>query len=305
MDKYIVKENNHYIQFDRIVDGFEVTTIYEPVAAVAIASEFSSEESARKMIDIIDEQGYDVSNFCVINKEAEIKRLEEEALQRTKEAYKEAWKNTSDERKEEIIKAILDKDGTKGVKEWLDRVDDPNYLTASSASTSTSSTASCSCGGSCSCSSCSCSTDDDEDEDDDWMDAAKVIKKTEAFLKKHPEVNPDTSYVVFGWNAFGDEQFIKNIDIEALKSAYAKGYIPWDDVESYIELTDEYHECVINAKFFTEEEAEEIYNILENCINPMEYDGQPRTDFHLAENDNDYMSISKYIETLKEEAPDL
>lgn len=124
---YVVQyKDEAFILFDRITQGIgiksRIVTLVEPVYSYKSATEFRTEESARDMINIVEE--YDTTEFNV----RDISVLEAEAKAKAEkeaeEIIKQTWKNTSEERRKEILKDMLDEKGADAVKEFLDSVED-------------------------------------------------------------------------------------------------------------------------------------------------------------------------------------
>lgn len=124
---YVVQyKDEAFILFDRITQGIgiksRIVTLVEPVYSYKSATEFRTEESARDMINTVEE--YDTTEFNV----RDISVLEAEAKAKAEkeaeEIIKQTWKNTSEERRKEILKDMLDEKGADAVKEFLDSVED-------------------------------------------------------------------------------------------------------------------------------------------------------------------------------------
>lgn len=124
---YVVQyKDEAFIRFDRITQGIgiksRIVTLVEPVYSYKSATEFSSEKSARDIIDTVEE--YDTVEFNIRNTEVLEQEAKEKAEAEANEMIKQAWSNTSEERRKEILKDILDNKGPDAVKEFLDSVED-------------------------------------------------------------------------------------------------------------------------------------------------------------------------------------
>lgn len=127
MTKYVVQyKDEAFIKFDRITQGIgiksRIVTLVEPVYSYKSASEFSSEESARDIINTVED--YDTTEFNIRNVDILEQKAKEQAEQEAKDFMKQTWRNTSEERQKEILKDILDAKGPEAVKEFLDSVQD-------------------------------------------------------------------------------------------------------------------------------------------------------------------------------------
>ena len=94
----------------------------EPVYSYKSASEFSSEESARDIINTVED--YDTTEFNIRDVEVLENEAKEKAEQEAKDFIKQTWRNTSEERQKEILKDMLDEKGPDAVQEFLDSVKD-------------------------------------------------------------------------------------------------------------------------------------------------------------------------------------
>lgn len=127
MTKYVVQyKDEAFIKFDRITRGIgiksRIVTLVEPVYSYKSASEFSSEESARDIINTVED--YDTTEFNIRNVDILEQEAKEQAEQEAKDFMKQTWRNTSEERQKEILKDMLDAKGPEAVKEFLDSVQD-------------------------------------------------------------------------------------------------------------------------------------------------------------------------------------
>ena len=127
MTKYVVQyKDEAFIKFDRITQGIgiksRIVTLVEPVYSYKSASEFSSEESARDIINTVED--YDTTEFNIRNVDILEQEAKERAEQEAKDFMKQTWRNTSEERQKEILKDMLDAKGPEAVKEFLDSVQD-------------------------------------------------------------------------------------------------------------------------------------------------------------------------------------
>ena len=127
MTKYVVQyKDEAFIKFDRITQGIgiksRIVTLVEPVYSYKSASEISSEESARDIINTVED--YDTTEFNIRNVDILEQEAKERAEQEAKDFMKQTWRNTSEERQKEILKDMLDAKGPEAVKEFLDSVQD-------------------------------------------------------------------------------------------------------------------------------------------------------------------------------------
>ena len=114
----------------------------------------------------------------------------------------------------------------------------------------------------------------------------------EEYLKVYDSIDKDNTYVVLGWMDWpGGESFIKDIDVNNLKTQINNGIRDSEILMNNIELTDEASDGgFLQAKHFTKSEAENIVNLLNSVTctdtaNPI----------MLGENDNAAISIADYL----------
>lgn len=133
---YIVKNKDEYLLFDRYVRDMEIVSTVEATSSYHAATEFSTETMAKQMVKEV-EKSYDVTDFTVHDLEVVIEEEKVAKENERKAILKEAWNNTSNERKKEMLGKILEKEGPDGVKKWLDDVDDTSGITTTTNTTST------------------------------------------------------------------------------------------------------------------------------------------------------------------------
>lgn len=121
---YVIKDTkyNHWLKIDRVVDDLDIVTCVEPVYNYNVASQFSTEAIADRIIEQIKSEGqYETDNYVKENvddlKAAEQKEKEEfqqkikdkilENLDEFIEAMKA--KGYSDEQIEEAVKSLQHK----------------------------------------------------------------------------------------------------------------------------------------------------------------------------------------------------
>lgn len=133
MAKYVVQyKDEAFIKFDRITQGVgiktRIVTTVEPVYSYKSATEFSSEESARDIINTVED--FDTTEFNIRNVDILEQEAKAQAEADAKEFIRQTWKNTSEERQKEILKDMLDEKGPEAVQEFLNSVkDDDNEST--------------------------------------------------------------------------------------------------------------------------------------------------------------------------------
>lgn len=132
MTKYVVQyKDEAFIKFDRITQGIgiksRIVTLVEPVYSYKSASEFSSEESARDIINTVED--YDTTEFNIRNVDILEQEAKVQAEADAKEFIRQTWKNTSEERRKEILKEMLDEKGPDAVQEFLNDMQDNNEST--------------------------------------------------------------------------------------------------------------------------------------------------------------------------------
>jgi len=126
---YVVKHEKEYLTFDRHVgynNGIPVIiNTVEPVGNFRSATEFSNIEQAEKLIkEVTDAAAYNITGATVHDIETLMAEEKAEKEAKDREMVKVAWENTSEERKGEILKGILEKEGPAGVTKWLADVGD-------------------------------------------------------------------------------------------------------------------------------------------------------------------------------------
>lgn len=124
MSKFIVKEDDHYLEFDRFVRDMEIITVCEPVASIEIATQFSSEFLAQRALKEVENNGKDIGQCLVKDVDVERADIEQQRKEAEKARAKAAWENTSEEGRKKLLGHILEDGGEKAVKEWLEAVGD-------------------------------------------------------------------------------------------------------------------------------------------------------------------------------------
>lgn len=125
---YVVKQDKAYIKFDRFVRGMSIITTMEPVVNIIVATEFETENSAKSILKEADSCGFDITK-CVIHDRDEIdKQDQERAKAEALAIQKNAWENTSEKRKREMLREILDNNGQEAVDKFLKEVGDTSGI---------------------------------------------------------------------------------------------------------------------------------------------------------------------------------
>lgn len=120
---YSIYDNNKKFWFDidRMVRGMDVVTVVEPAYNYQSATRFPTRESAERIIDQIDKEGvYDVNNACIIDIEQHVKELEAKQKAEEQKMIKEAWENTDEITKKNIISKAVQAGNIESLKEFLD-----------------------------------------------------------------------------------------------------------------------------------------------------------------------------------------
>lgn len=124
---YVVmdKQRNAFVLFDRHVNSstLEIITTVELVGCIEIASEFSSQTIAEKMIEQAS-VAYDTTGYEVIDVEAYKKQKEAEAKENAQKYLTEEWKKLSPEEKKEQMKRAIDNGNIDELKKFLEYVGD-------------------------------------------------------------------------------------------------------------------------------------------------------------------------------------
>lgn len=65
---YIIKDGNHWLEVDRVCQGFDIVTVVEPVYNWHVATQFTSKQSVEQIIKQIESEGnYNTSNYTTEN----------------------------------------------------------------------------------------------------------------------------------------------------------------------------------------------------------------------------------------------
>ena len=96
MNKYVIQDTkqNKWLSVDRVVSGMNIVTTVEYVSSFRAATIFNKEETARKILDYIKEEGnYDITDCVVDNVEVYFK----DEIDRNLQAYKEQLEKVTDQ----------------------------------------------------------------------------------------------------------------------------------------------------------------------------------------------------------------
>lgn len=96
MNKYVIQDTkqNKWLLVDRVVSGMDIVTTVEYVSSFRAATIFNKEETARKILDYIKEEGnYDITDCVVDNVEVYFK----DEIDRNLQAYKEQLEKVTDQ----------------------------------------------------------------------------------------------------------------------------------------------------------------------------------------------------------------
>lgn len=116
MNKYVIQDTKQkkWLSVDRAVNGMDIVTVVEYVSSFRAATIFNKEETARKILDYIKEEGnYDITDCVVDNVEVYFKDEIERSLGDYKEHLKQVTdqdgKHLSDEQIEAELEEARDK----------------------------------------------------------------------------------------------------------------------------------------------------------------------------------------------------
>lgn len=101
---YVIKDTkyNHWLKIDRVVDDLDIVTCVEPVYNYNVASQFSTEAIADRIIEQIKSEGqYETDNYVKENVD-DLKAAE----QKEKEEYEQKIKDKILENLDEFIEAM-------------------------------------------------------------------------------------------------------------------------------------------------------------------------------------------------------
>lgn len=101
---YVIKDTkyNHWLKIDRVVDDLDIVTCVEPVYNYNVASQFSTEAIADRIIEQIKSEGqYETDNYVKENVD-DLKAAE----QKEKEEFKQKIKDKILENLDEFIEAM-------------------------------------------------------------------------------------------------------------------------------------------------------------------------------------------------------
>lgn len=125
---YIVKDDEFFYKFDRFVNDMSIATTMEIVGSYQAATEFRSESSANSILLEAQSCGYDISKCKIYDKEKIEAEEKERAEKEAREFTTATWNNTSEEKKREMLREILEDKGEEKMKEWLEYVGDTSGI---------------------------------------------------------------------------------------------------------------------------------------------------------------------------------
>lgn len=126
LDKWVIQCDDHYKIVNEYIDDVNLQVYYytKPTAQPVRATQFDTEDEANKAIKSITNEVtsiYKPVQLKTIN-EQEKKRIDKES----DDIIRNAWSNTSDERKKEMLDEIRETKGEEGVQEWLNKYERNN-----------------------------------------------------------------------------------------------------------------------------------------------------------------------------------
>jgi 1,2-phenylacetyl-CoA epoxidase catalytic subunit len=121
LDKWVIQCDDHYKIVNEYIDDVNLQIYYytKPTAQPARATQFDTEAEAQTAINNLSNE------ITSIYKPVQLKTINEKEKQRidkeSDDIIRNAWSNTSDERKKEMLDEIRETKGEEGVQEWLNK----------------------------------------------------------------------------------------------------------------------------------------------------------------------------------------
>ena len=118
-NNFVVRQNDHLLMFDSYLNNRTLEEHYftKPCASVHWATKFESQEEANEIISKVEDlDGVEVIQISQIEAEQKAKADKE-----SDEVIKNAWSNTSEERKKEMLDEIRKNGGDQAVEDWLNK----------------------------------------------------------------------------------------------------------------------------------------------------------------------------------------
>lgn len=126
LTKWVVSCDEHYKIFNEYIDDakLQIYTYTRPTAQPARATQFDSEAEAQEAINNLSNENTSLYKPIQLNtiNENEKKRVSEES----DAIIRNAWSNTSEERKKEMLDNIRETKGEQAVQDWLNKYEGGN-----------------------------------------------------------------------------------------------------------------------------------------------------------------------------------
>lgn len=126
LDKWVIQCDDHYKIVNEYIDDVNLQVYYytKSTAQPTRATQFDTEAEAQTAINNLSNE------ITSIYKPVQLKTINEKEKQRidkeSDDIIRNAWSNTSDERKKEMLDEIRETKGEEGVQEWLNKYERSN-----------------------------------------------------------------------------------------------------------------------------------------------------------------------------------
>ena len=120
-NEYIVKQDNHFLVFDRYVNDltFKETISVKPCATITKATKFDSVEEAQSYLDRAIR--LDKSTCCITTPDEVLNAAKKVADVASDKIVQSMWDNATRTQQEEMMNNLRNNKGEEAVQEWLNK----------------------------------------------------------------------------------------------------------------------------------------------------------------------------------------
>lgn len=144
---FVIKDKNldMYVELKTFTQDINIRVDIVPVANIEIATILEDQNEIDYVMNIMKDQGDDVNNYEVLNYDDELVKIKAKENEQAVRAMGNAWNNSSEETKKNLLQKILEQKGPDAVIQFMKDVENGIDLNTATAGNT------CNCGSNCNC----------------------------------------------------------------------------------------------------------------------------------------------------------
>ena len=144
---FVIKDKklDMYVELKTFTQDINIRVDIVPVANIEIATILEDQNEIDYVMNIMKDQGDDVNNYEVLNYDDELVKIKAKEDEQSVRAMGNAWNNSSEETKKNLLQKILEQKGPDAVIKFMKDVENGIDLNTATAGNT------CNCGSNCNC----------------------------------------------------------------------------------------------------------------------------------------------------------